>query len=216
MLIIFDCDGVLVDSEPLANQILAEYLSELGLPHTGAECQARYVGRSIPSVMAEIENDSGVKLPADFHAELWRRDQIAFAGRLHAIAGVADEIRKLVDAARPICVASSSAPERIRNSLSVTGLIDFFDGKLFSAAQVVHGKPAPDLFLLAASRMGVAPERCVVIEDSVAGITAARAAGMRALGFTGGGHCGPDDGARLRQAGAHAVFDAMAMLGELL
>ena len=216
MLVIFDCDGVLVDSEPLANQVLAEYLTELGLPHTAAECQARYVGRSIPSIMVDIEKDSGRALPTDFQDELWRRDKEAFAGRLHAIPGVEAEIRELARARRPICVASSSAPERIRNSLTVTGLIDYFDGHLFSARQVKHGKPAPDLFLFAASQMKTAPGDCVVIEDSVAGVTAARRAGMRALGFTGGGHCGPGHASRLEAVGAQAVFAEMAALGELL
>lgn len=216
MLIIFDCDGVLVDSEPLANQVLAEYLSELGLPHTAAECQARYVGRSIPSIMVDIETESGLALPADFHAELWRRDRVAFAGRLQAINGVAAQLDALATAGRPRCVASSSAPERIRNSLTVTGLIGYFDAHLFSALEVEHGKPAPDLFLHAAGRMGFQPAACVVIEDSVAGITAGRRAGMRVLGFTGGGHCDAGHGARLADAGADAVFGDMAALAELL
>jgi len=216
MLIIFDCDGVLVDSEPLANQVLADYLTELGFPHTGAECQARYVGRSIPSIMVDIERDAGRALPEDFQDELWRRDREAFTGRLPAIPGVEAEIRKLADASRPICVASSSAPERIRNSLTVTGLIGYFDGNLFSARQVTHGKPAPDLFLFAAENMGARAGDCVVIEDSVAGVTAARSAGMRALGFTGGGHCGAGHDAELAAAGAHAVFGDMAALGGLL
>jgi HAD superfamily hydrolase (TIGR01509 family) len=216
MLIIFDCDGVLVDSEPLANQVLAEFLTELGQPHTAAECQARYVGRSIPSIMTDIEAESGIELPADFHAELWRRDREAFAGRLQAIPGVAEVLRGLLAAGRRRCVASSSAPERIRNSLTVTGLIDYFEPHLYSALQVARGKPAPDLFLHAAAAMAADPADCTVIEDSLAGVTAGVAAGMRVIGFAGGGHCGPGHAERLTGAGAAAVFTDMASLAEVL
>ena len=216
MLILFDCDGVLVDSEPLANAVLAEFLTELGLPHTGEECSTRYVGRSIPSIVAEIERESGIKLPADFHADLWRRDKHAFAGRLPAIPGVADVIAGLRAQDRPLCVASSSAPERIRNSLTVTGLIGHFEPHLYSATQVARGKPAPDLFLFAAESMGFDPAECTVIEDSLAGVQAGVAAGMRVIGFAGGGHCKPDHAAKLLALGAEAAFTDMASLGQVL
>ena len=216
MLILFDCDGVLVDSEPLANEVLAAFLTELGLPHTAHDCQARYVGRSIPSIIADIEGESDIKLPKDFHAELWRRDKEAFAGRLRAIPGVKDVLAGLDAKARPRCVASSSAPERIRNSLTVTGLIDYFEPHLFSAMQVARGKPAPDLFELAAETMGFDPADCTVIEDSLAGVQAGLAAGMRVIGFAGGGHCGPGHAERLLAAGATAAFSDMARLAEVL
>ncbi len=127
--------------------------------------------------------------------------------------GIAD----VLDAVRGRkCVASSSTPERLRHSLSLVGLLARFDPDIFSATQVAHGKPAPDLFLFAAHRMGVAPARCTVIEDSVAGIAAARAAGMTAVGFCGGGHCGPGHRDRLLAAGAHAGFDRMGEIAGFL
>lgn len=213
MLMIFDCDGVLVDSEPLANRVLAEFLTELGLPHTQHECSARYVGKSIPSIKALIEAESGLRLPDDFHAELWRRDRIAFADNLQPIDGVAHALAVLDG---PRCVASSSMPERILNSLTVTGLLDYFEPHLFSASQVANGKPAPDLFLFAAERMGAQPEDCLVIEDSRAGVEAGKAAGMRVLGFGGGGHCGAGHLDMLTAAGADEVFDDMARLKDLV
>jgi HAD superfamily hydrolase (TIGR01509 family) len=213
MLIIFDCDGVLVDSEPLANQVLAAFLSELGLPHTTEECSANYVGMSIPSLIAKVEHETGKTLPKDFHDELWRRDQIAFADRLQPIRGIAETLEQLNG---PRCVASSSAPVRIMNSLTTTGLIGFFEPYLYSATQVANGKPAPDLFLFAAAEMGVAPNDCVVIEDSVPGVQAGKAAGMRVLGFSGGGHCGPEHNGRLNGAGADVVFSDMAQLSDLI
>ena len=213
MLVIFDCDGVLVDSEPLANEVLAECLTELGHPHTMSECTTKYVGKSIPTIITEIEQATGDTLPDDFHAELWRRDQIAFTDRLQPIEGVADAAAALPHAR---CVASSSRPERIRNSLSVTGLIGLFEPHLFSASQVANGKPAPDLFLFAAAEMGASAADCVVIEDAVPGVQGGKAAGMRVLGFTGGGHCEPGHDRKLIDAGADQVFDDMRNLVDLL
>ncbi len=212
MLIIFDCDGVLVDSEPVANGVLVRYLTELGLPHADGDTD-KYVGISIPSMIAKIEREWNTTLPADFREELWRRDRVAFETELRSIAGIAEVLAGLEG---PRCVASSSAPERIRNSLTLTGLIGFFEPHIFSASQVENGKPAPDLFLFAAERMGVPAAECLVIEDAVPGVQAGRAAGMRVLGFAGGGHCRPGHAAKLIDAGAERVFDDMSELMDLI
>ncbi|MEO5335776.1 MAG: HAD family hydrolase [Magnetospirillum sp. WYHS-4] len=212
-LIIFDCDGVLVDSEPIASRLLARELTALGYPMKPEDCRARFTGISMRRVMAMIEADRGRPLPADFEAEMRRKDFEAFAAELTPCPGVAEAVPALAFAK---CVASSGAPEKIRHSLTLTGLIAHFDGHLFSASQVARGKPAPDLFLHAARTMGAAPDRCVVVEDARAGIEAGLAAGMRVLGFAGGGHCGPGYGDMLRAAGASAVFADMRDLAGLL
>ncbi|MCB2100019.1 MAG: HAD family hydrolase [Rhodobacterales bacterium] len=212
-LILFDCDGVLVDSEPIAARVLAELLTELGHPHTRDDCYDRYTGISLAAVKARVEADAGRPLPEDFIDRLTERDAAAFTAELRAMPGVADVLAGL---AVPFCVASSGTLAKIRRSLRLTGLDGPFGDRLYSAQMVTRGKPAPDLFLLAAEGMGAAPERCLVIEDSAAGVTAARAAGMAVLGFAGGGHCGPGHGEMLRNAGAPLVFDAMADLPGLL
>jgi len=212
-LIVFDCDGVLVDSELLASRLLAEALAAEGCPLTAAECRARFTGISIRSVIETIEAERGRPLPADFEERVRANDLAVFARELRAVPGVAEALARIPT---PKCVASSGAPEKIRHSLTVTGLIGFFEPHLFSAHMVARGKPAPDLFLHAARRMGVAPARCVVVEDSAAGIRAARAAGMPVLGFAGGGHAGDGYAAMLRAAGAAGVFDDMAALPALL
>lgn len=216
MLIIFDCDGVLVDSETLANRVLAAYLTELGLPTTFEDSVARYMGTSIASVRATAEADLGRPLPDDFEAELWRRDRVAFGRDLKPVAGVAAAIEAIVAGGGETCVASSGTPEKIRHSLGLTGLDGHFGTRIFSASQVAHGKPAPDLFELAARRMGAAVDDCLVIEDSPAGVTAARAAGMRVFGFTGGGHATPPLARALATAGAALVFDDMRRLSGLV
>lgn len=212
-LVIFDCDGVLVDSEPIAARVLAECVGELGLALTAEDCIARFTGISMASVMAALALDLGRPLPADFAARVRARDFAAFADQLKAIDGVE---ALLAAVAVPVCVASSGAPAKIRFSLGLTGLLARFEPHLFSAEMVARGKPAPDLFLFAAQAMGVPAAACVVVEDAVAGITAARAAGMRALGFTGGGHCRPGHGERLLAAGAHASCASMGALAVLL
>ena len=212
-LVIFDCDGVLVDSEPIAAAVMAAAVSELGLPMTAADCLCRFTGIAMATVIAAIEADLGRPVPADFAARVRERDFEAFRRSLKPIAGVAAAVSALPV---PKCVASSGAPEKIRFTLGLTHLLPLFEPHLFSAQMVRHGKPAPDLFLFAARTMGVAADACVVVEDSQAGIRAARAAGMRALGFIGGGHCGPDHARLLHAAGAHVVFRQMTELSDLL
>lgn len=184
-LVIFDCDGVLVDSETLSMRILLETLRGAGLslePKTGYEL---FLGRSLASVGQTLREDFGIVLDEVALAEMRQRLYAAFRAELRPVPGVADALAAL---RVPVCVASSSQPERVELSLRLTGLWTWFEGRAFSASMVREGKPAPDLFLFAAERMGYDPETCLVVEDSPAGLSAARAAGMRAVGFTGGGH----------------------------
>jgi HAD superfamily hydrolase (TIGR01509 family) len=211
-MLIFDCDGVLVDSEPLACAVDAEVLTELGFSYTAGEIAARFVGTSLASMTAVIEAEHGRPLPECFSSRLEAALFVRFAVDLRPMAGVADLLTGLTG---PRCVASSSTPARIALSLDVTGLAAFFEpGTVFSAVQVEHGKPAPDLFLFAAARMGIRPQECTVVEDSVPGVRAGVAAGMRVIGFTGGGHCGPGHAERLRAAGAAQVIASMQDLPE--
>jgi haloacid dehalogenase superfamily, subfamily IA, variant 3 with third motif having DD or ED len=210
MLLIFDCDGVLVDSEVLACRLDAEILTGLGFPYSTEEIITQFVGVSLKDMMARIEAAHGRSLPEDFGEHLNRTLFARFEEELQPVPGVRDAILSLP---HPRCVASSSTPDRIALSLRVTGLADLF-ARVFSATEVRHGKPAPDLFLHAAAQMGAAPEDCLVIEDSAAGVRAACAAGMRVIGFTGGGHCGPDHAAKLRAAGAPVILERMADLPE--
>lgn len=213
-LVIFDCDGVLVDSEPIANRVLAGALTDAGYPVTVAECERRFTGRTYRAVVEMVEAERRRLLPPGFSQEVQERTISRFATELRPIAGVAEIIPEV---AVPKCVASSSSPRWIRAALETTGLLGLFEPHLFSAAMVAEGKPAPDLFLYAAEEMGVEPLDCLVIEDSVAGIAAARAAGMRVLGFAGGGHAGASDYiARLEREGAEAVFRDAATLGTAL
>lgn len=214
MLIIFDCDGVLVDSELIASRELAAYLTHLGRPTTDAECRETFTGLSIQAVGEKVRRDWKFDLPDDFVAALRQRDRAAFDRDLTAIPGVEAVLDHLDARGLRYCVASSGTPEKIRHSLELTGLIRRFGAHLFSASQVTHGKPAPDLFLFAARTMGSAPQDCLVIEDSPAGVAGAKAAGMRVLGFTGGGHCGPGYAAKL--ADADAVFSDLGKLRDLL
>ncbi|MEC9347069.1 MAG: HAD family hydrolase [Pseudomonadota bacterium] len=213
-LVIFDCDGVLVDSEPPANRLLARSLAAHGLEMTVEEVMRTFVGLSLPSCVTLARDRFGVTLPDSFIPDLKRDSLDILAREVTAIPGIADVIDALPCRT---CVASSGEIEKMHLTLGATGLLARFDGRLFSSTMVSRGKPAPDLFLHAASVMGVSPDRCVVIEDSPFGLQAAVAAGMRPLGFAGGGH---RDLARDRQmlldAGAEIVFERMADLPLLL
>lgn len=208
-LVVFDCDGVLVDSEMLASTVLAEQLQDCGLSITADDCRQQFTGRSLSSVIDMVERQWLVKLPDDFLIKLRQRDVIVFEKELRPIAGVAEVLEGL---SLPFCVASSGGLIKIRHSLTLTGLINHFEPHIFSAEQVAKGKPAPDLFIHAARTMGVAPEKCLVIEDSVAGVTAAIAAGMMVLGFAGGSHITPETMTALQRAGAKEVIDNMTDL----
>lgn len=182
-LVIFDCDGVLVDSERLSVEIDRRVLSDLGWDLTIEEIVHRFVGRSEAHFRTEVETRLGHALPEDWEVpyQPWYRE--AFEGELHTVPGVVAALEAISSAT---CVASSGTYEKIRFTLGLTGLLPRFEDRIFSAVDVENGKPAPDLFLHAASRMGVPPSRCVVIEDSRFGVEAARAAGMHAFGYCGG------------------------------
>ena len=208
-LLIFDCDGVLVDSELLANAALAELMSALGHPMATAEAIETFAGRSLRDVLASAEALLGCPIPADLGAQAGRLLLERFRRELKAVAGVREAIAALD---YPRCVASSSTRERITLSLEVTGLAPLFGGNVFSADQVARGKPEPDLFLAAAHALGAAPARSIVIEDSLLGIQAALAAGMQAIGFAGASHATDQLAERLAQAGAAIVIRAMSDL----
>ncbi|GAA1377544.1 HAD family hydrolase [Streptomyces beijiangensis] len=209
-LVILDNDGVLVDSEPISNSILAGYLTELGHPTTYEESLRDYMGAAVHRVHDLVLERSGQRLPDGFDEALHARVFAAFERELEPVAGVADLLGGLVAEGVPYCVASSGTHERIRVGHRRTGLDEWFEEEwVFSAEDVGRGKPAPDLFLHAAERMGVPPERCVVIEDSPLGVAAAQAAGMDVYGFTA---MTPED----RLPGAQGYFSKMADLGELL
>lgn len=207
-LIIFDCDGVLVDSEMLAGTALAELLTGHGLETSLADVLDRYLGRSMAVVEQDYLARTGNPLPQDFAEQSRALLARSFADRLQPIAGIA----ALLDSLHlPYCLASSSGRERIDLSLQVTGLAHFFEGRIFNAAMVKRGKPAPDLFLHAARVMGVDPSRALVIEDSPAGVQAGKSAGMRVWGFVGGTHYSHLDGRTiLAAAGADRVIGSMA------
>jgi HAD superfamily hydrolase (TIGR01509 family) len=208
-LIIFDCDGVLVDSEIIAHALVAQMMTDLGHPMTTAEAVQKFAGRSLVDTLSLIEAKLGRSIPDDLGQRYGRLLLERLRRDLKPIAGVETAI-----AALPCtrCVASSSSLERIRASLQATGLAWLFGANIFSATQVAHGKPAPDLYLFAATRMGVAPEHCVVIEDSALGVAAGRAAGMKVIGFTGAAHAADGAAQGLAAAGASSVIAAMVDL----
>ncbi|MDG9686095.1 HAD family hydrolase [Streptomyces sp. DH18] len=209
-LVIFDNDGVLVDSEPLANTVLSGYLTELGHPTSYDESLRDYMGSAVHRVHDLVEERTGQKLPEDFDSTLDTRTFAAFQRELVAVDGAEELLGKLVADGVDYCVASSGSHERIRVAHRKTGIDQWFEEEwIFSSEDVGRGKPAPDLFLYAAERMGVAPERCVVIEDSPLGVEAARAAGMDVYGFTS---MMPAD----RLVGVTGHFSDMAQLPELL
>ncbi|MGW4222894.1 HAD family hydrolase [Streptomyces bauhiniae] len=209
-LILFDNDGVLVDSEPISNRHLAAYLTELGHPTTYDESLRDYMGAAMHRVHDTVLERTGEKLPADFDDVFHARVFAAFEEELRPVAGVAGVLEKLTADGVPYCVASSGSHERIRVGHRVTGLDRWFDDdRIFSSQDVGRGKPAPDLFLYAAERMGVAPKRCLVVEDSPLGVQAARAAGMDVYGFTA---MTPAE----KLAGATQLFSSMGELADLL
>lgn len=202
-LIIFDCDGVLIDSEVIsARQLIAE-LQGYGVDMDMAFVSRHFLGRSYPVVLAEVRDRWGVALPDRFEADYRARLLAAFARDLQVMPGVIDTLASL---RLPYCLATSSSPERLRRSLDITGLAPWFDGCAFTASEVGRGKPAPDLFLHAAARMGAAPAACVVIEDSLNGLRAGLAAGMQVWRFTGGSHLAGIDLTTPPDATPHASF----------
>ncbi|MCT9114153.1 MULTISPECIES: HAD family hydrolase [Streptomyces] len=209
-LVIFDNDGVLVDSEPISNTILAAYLTELGHPTSYEESIRDYMGSAMHRIHELVQERSGQRLPEDFDDVFHGRVFAAFERELQPVPGAVQLLEKLAADEVPYCVASSGSHERIRVGHRKTGLDRWFDeGRVFSSQDVGRGKPAPDLFLYAAERMGVAPERCVVVEDSPLGVRAANAAGMDVYGFTA-----MTPAAKL--TGATQLFSELGELADLL
>ncbi|MER5402983.1 HAD family hydrolase [Streptomyces sp. NPDC002599] len=209
-LIIFDNDGVLVDSEPISNTLLAAYLTELGHPTTYEDSLRDYMGSAMHRIHDLVLERTGRRLPDDFDDVFHARVFAAFERELKPVPGAGQVLEKLAADGVPYCVASSGSHERIRVGHRTTGLDRWFDeGRVFSSQDVGRGKPAPDLFLHAAERMGVRPEKCAVVEDSPLGVQAAGAAGMDVYGFTA---MTPAD----RLAGATQLFSDMGELVDLL
>lgn len=211
-LVIFDCDGVLIDSEVIsANMLILElkgYGVEIDMPFVARH----FLGRSYPVVLREIREQFGVNLPPQFEADYRRRLLDAFARNLTVMPGVTGVLDRM---ALPYALATSSSPERVRRSLEITGLTSYFGPRVFTASEVARGKPAPDLFLHTAARMGVAPDRCLVLEDSVNGVRAGLAAGMEVWRFTGGSHLRGQDLAEPEDARPHAHIEHFDMLATL-
>ena len=208
-LVIFDCDGVVVDSEMLACRALADALTGHGVGIGIDEVFDRFLGRSCALVEAHYRKHTGRPLPETFRADLQHSLEQAFRASLRPIEGIREVIAAI---GRACCVASSSDPDRLTMTLEAAGLAALLGDRVYSASQVANGKPAPDLFLFAAGTMGAAPRRCLVVEDTVPGVIAGKAAGMTVWGFTGGSHCvGRDTGRKLAEAGADRVFDRMSM-----
>jgi len=205
-LVIFDCDGVLVDSERLAIQTEAEILTGLGWPLTASEVVERFVGRSAAYMHEEIERHLGRSV--DWDTEFETRYKEVFGRELVAVPGVVEALDQIPVAT---CVASSGSHERMRFTLGLVGLLDRFRGRIFSVDDVAQGKPAPDVFLHAADKMGVAPDRCAVVEDSVSGVTAGLSARMTVFAFAGG-----VTSAASLALGPAVVFDDMWALPTLL
>jgi HAD superfamily hydrolase (TIGR01509 family) len=210
-LVIFDCDGVLVDSEPVANRTLGHMLRELGLDLTQQQIFEHFVGYSLPHCLRVIEGMLGHPAPENFLRDLQARTFAAFKTELRAMSGIEQALDDLEAAGLPYCVASSGDHEKMNTTLGITGLLPRFAGRIFSVTQVARGKPAPDVYLFAARQLGAEPSACVVVEDTPPGVQAGAAAGMTVFGFS----AHPPE-QKLRAAGAHRTFDDLRQLFSLL
>lgn len=207
-LVIFDCDGVLVDSEPISNRLFQAMLAEIDVHLTLDDMYEHFVGRSMPACMERVARLRGAPVPEGFLTRLQQRTEEELRAHVQPMPGIRDVLDGL---APSYCVASSGAHSKIRTSLGATGLLDRFEGRIFSAQDVARSKPAPDLFLHAAATLGYPPQRCVVIEDTPTGVRAGVAAGMRVFGFEA-----TTPRQRLVEAGAHRTFGAMQELPVLI
>ncbi|WKD50116.1 HAD family hydrolase [Microbulbifer spongiae] len=206
-LVIFDCDGVLVDSEHIVCRILAEEMNKLGMPTSAEELDEQFSGRPAEDCLLEIEKRYGGPLPDHYFGNTERRIREAFHAELQPVAGIEGLLDQLVQMGLPSCVASSGSHQKMQLTLRKTGLYEYFQGRIFSAEDVSRGKPWPELFLHAADTMGIAPDHCLVVEDSIAGVRAAAAAGMRVVGFAQ-----PARAHLLERAGAQVINNMMAVL----
>ncbi len=207
-LVIFDCDGVLVDSEPITNRIFTGMLNELGLAVTLEEVFEKFVGKSLAQCREMIAGMLGREVPEDFVRQYHVRTAAALQSELKAVPGIEAVLESIQ---LPYCVASNGSHDKMQTTLGITGLLPKFQGKLFSVSEVARGKPFPDVFLHAAAKSGVAPAVCAVIEDTPTGVTAGVAAGMTVYGY-----CAHTPARRLIDAGAHYTFDRMNDLPDLL
>ncbi len=212
-LVIFDCDGVLVDSEAIFARVLGECLTEADCPATAEDALLLGFGKNRDTLSAAVEARYGRPLSDSFFDAMRARTAVVLERELKPMPGV-NELLAALPTAR--CVASNGHLQRVRERLALTGLLHFFDPHVFSAIQVAVGKPAPDLFLLAARELGVPPASCTVVEDSVVGVAAAVAAGMPVVGFYGGSHCPEDHADQLIAAGCVQVFSHMTDLAAFL
>ncbi|WP_338146762.1 HAD family phosphatase [Streptomyces boncukensis] len=210
-LVVFDCDGVLVDTETLGPRIVAEMTTELGWPLAPDDVRRLFLGTPASHLLAEVRAHATAPVPDGFLADYRARLRTAFEAAPHTMPGVRETLDALEARAVPYCVASSGAHERIHHSLTATGLWERFAGRVFSADDVAHGKPEPDVFLHAAEKSGAVPGECLVLEDSPAGVRAALAAGMRVAGYAGG----PTPAEWLRDATEGVLTDVRELLFRL-
>jgi HAD superfamily hydrolase (TIGR01509 family) len=211
-LVIFDCDGVLVDSEAISNRVLAEMLSAEGLPTTLAQARRDYQGLLLADVLSRAQEKLGRILPQDWLDSYETERATAFHRELEPVAGAAETVKRIITAGVAVCVASQGKLAKTRLSLELTGLDGLFaETARFSAYSVANGKPAPDLFLHAAASMGAEPSGCMVVEDTASGVAAAASAGMRALGYAA-----DSDEHALRDAGATEILRSLDELPRAL
>lgn len=213
-LIIFDFDGVLVDSETMGCQIWSDVFARHGMTVPARDVMEKYTGKTGTLICSLVEKEYGYKIPEGFLDEVNETTEAVMAKELKTVSGVFETLPEL-DVS--VCIASGSRPKRLNMCLDVTGLRRYFpDETVFSSHFVKNGKPAPDLFFFAAEKMKVPPEKCLVIEDSTSGIIGAKAAGMRSFGFVGASHCTPERGRQLLESGAELLFDDFTKLPDLL
>ncbi len=214
MLLIFDCDGVVVDSMHLHTEVKSEAYRTIGITLSPKELAMRFSGVGDAEVHRILAEETGRAIPPDIALRIERRKRDVFAERLKPVAGIR-EVLTAIDAT-PRCLASGTGVDLLYYLLGIVGLSEQFAPHIYSSEMVLRGKPFPDLFLHAARELGHSPENCLVIEDGVPGVQAGRAAGMRVLGFVGGSHCDEDHGERLMSAGAELVFSDMRELPSLI
>ncbi len=214
--IIFDCDGVLVDSEPLSMRADVEILKRYGIDITPAEAHRRFVGRTFEAMIQELSAQRGVVFPDGLLDAKNARVAELYRSELQLVRGVRDALESIRNLGLTMSIASNSPKERVKLALQLTGLNGYFKDNIFTFEDVPHGKPAPDVFLLAAKKAGVRAEDCLVVEDSMTGVTAAVDAGCWTLGFTGTHEDEDAHGAKLKDIGAEALFAKMVDLPALV
>jgi HAD superfamily hydrolase (TIGR01509 family) len=214
--VIFDCDGVLIESEVLACHVEAKLLTNAGFPVTVEEIFERFVGMTYKGMLTIVEQEHGKPVPDDMYPSIREGVFAEFEHSLVPVPGAAAAAQAVDAAGLMKCVASSSGHERLRYTLGLTDLFELFAPHIFSGVDVPNSKPAPDLFLAAAKAMSTSPDYCLVVEDSVAGVRAGRAAGMEVVGFYGGAHCTPTSPRRLKDAGATTLIASLGELAALL